>query len=25
VRALRAYFAEEVGRTPVILPWVVEL
>jgi ribonuclease J len=25
VRALRAYFAEEVGRTPVILPWVAEL
>ena len=25
VRTLRAYFAEEVGRTPVILPWVVEL
>ena len=25
VRALRAYFAEEVGRTPVIIPWVAEL
>jgi ribonuclease J len=25
VRTLRAYFAEEVGRTPVILPWVAEL
>ena len=25
VRALRAYFVEEVGRTPVIFPWVVEL